>query len=468
LLVFILPAKGGKREHLMKRFAVIGAGAGGLCAAKHLLSRGIEVAIFEVGSKVGGIWVYENDSGLSPAYRSLHINSEAKVSSFVDFPFPPDCSLFPGHAEMARYFHDYAARHDLIRRISFNSRVVAIQPEEGRYKVRLESGAVELFDGVVAAAGHQSAPRHPPEMKNFEGEYLHSHAYRIPEVFSGKRVLVIGAGNSGLDIAADICTVTKATVLSARSPVLIMPRMMFGVPSARVLARVEKPFLPWQVRVWLRTMLTRVFHGRMEQWGFRTPKIRTHPASHPILFQQIAWNRIKVRPGISRIEGKQVHFADGTSSEFDSIIAATGYMTALPFLPESASPLSGTRLDLYNRVVHPSLPGVYFIGYFDITGGSNIRLMDDQADYIAAIASGAINLPSKDEMEKAIAADHAWQAKQFPDSPRYGLELDPRRYRKALAREYARNNARRLASPVAERALPKESGGESNKRHVHA
>ena len=188
----------------MKRFAVIGAGAGGLCAAKNLLARGIEVTIFEIGSKIGGLWVYENDSGMSPAYRSLHINSEARVSSFGDFPLPEDEGLYPDHREMHRYFERYAAHFDLTRRIRFNSRVTAIEPLDGRFTLRLEGGAAEVFDGVVVATGHQSVPRHPPEVAAFTGEYLHAHGYRVPEPFAGKRVLVIGPGNSGVDIAADI------------------------------------------------------------------------------------------------------------------------------------------------------------------------------------------------------------------------------------------------------------------------
>jgi cation diffusion facilitator CzcD-associated flavoprotein CzcO len=311
-------------EAMSKHFAVIGAGAGGLCAAKNLLARGIEATIFEIGSRIGGLWVYQNDSGMSPAYRSLHINSEAQVSTFIDFPFPPDCSLYPDHVEMERYFRDYAEHFDLTRRIRFNSRVTAIEPEGERYRVSTEAGS-ELYDGVVVASGHQSVPRHPPQVEGFGGDYLHSHGYRVPEPFAAKRVLVIGPGNSGVDIAADICTVTEATVLSARSPVLIMPRMMFGVPNSRIFGKLEKPFLPWRLRVWLRTMLTRMFHGRMEQWGFRTPTGRTHPISHPTLISHIAWRRISVKPGIRGVEGKPVDFVDGSSAEFDAIIAATGY-----------------------------------------------------------------------------------------------------------------------------------------------
>jgi cation diffusion facilitator CzcD-associated flavoprotein CzcO len=428
---------------MRKHFAIIGAGAAGLCAAKNLLAIGIEVTIFEVGSDVGGLWVYNNDSGLSPAYRSLHINSEAKVSSFVDFPFSDGISLYPDHREMHRYFQAYAEHFGLLSRIRFRSRVVAIDAEGEQYRVRLEGGAAETFDGAVIATGHQSKPRHPPQVAKFEGDYLHAHSYRVPEPFAGKRVLVIGPGNSGVDIAADICTTTQHTVLSARSPVLIMPRMMFGVPNSRVLVRLEKPFLPWRARIWIRTLLTRMFHGSMEQWGFRTPKVRTHPISHPTLISHIAWKRIEVRPGIADVKGREIRFDDGVTRTFDSIIAATGYTTEFPFLSQAASPVSETRLGLYNRIVHPKLRGLYFIGFFDVSGGSNIRMMDDQAEYIASIASGALRLPSEGDMLKAMARDHAWAEKQFPDSPRYGLELDPRRYRKALAQDYARSKLTR-------------------------
>ena len=304
-----------------KRFAVIGAGAAGLCAAKHLIAIGVDVTVFEIGSQIGGLWVYENDNGRSSAYRSLHINSEARVSCFRDLAFPPDAPLYPDHAEMSQYFRDYADKFDLVRRIRFNIRVVSVVRQADGFAVRLESGAEAVFDGVVAASGHQSDPRDPPELKAFTGQYLHAHDYRVPEPFAGKRVLVIGPGNSGVDVAADLCTVTEHTVLCARSPVLITPRMMFGVPNSRTLVKFEKPWVPWPVRIWTRAAPTRIFQGRMEQWGFRTPKTRTHPISHPTLISHIAWRRISVRPGIEAIDGDEVRFVDGSADRFDSIKA---------------------------------------------------------------------------------------------------------------------------------------------------
>jgi hypothetical protein len=171
----------------------------------------------------------------------------------------------------------------------------------------------------------------------------------------------------------------------------------------------------------------------------------------------LAWDRVRAKPGIARVEGKTVHFADGTAEEIDTIIAATGYVTALPFLPEGTSPVRDSYLDLYNRVYSPKLPNLYFIGFFDVTGGSNIRMMDDQAEYIAAIVAGEIKLPSQSEIERAILADKAFQESMFPGTPRYALELDPVRYRKLLAKDYVRSGVRHRRPEPVERALLRES-----------
>lgn len=266
----------------MKKIAVIGSGAAGLCAAKHLLADGNDVTVFEIGSRVGGLWVYENDNELSSAYRSLHVNSEADVTAYRDFSFPEDGPIFPDHNQMAAYLEAYADHFDIRRHIRFNSKVTLVDTSDAEgWHVRLADGTEDAFDAVVVASGHQGVPSHPSFAKKFTGEYLHSHEYRVPEPFRNKHVLVIGIGNSACDIAADICPLTASTTIAARSPVLIMPRMIFGIPTARVLARIEKPFMPWPIRRGIRGLIARIAHGSMEQWGFTTPKTRTHPTSHP-------------------------------------------------------------------------------------------------------------------------------------------------------------------------------------------
>ena len=394
--------------------------------------------MFELGSRVGGLWVYENDNGLSPTYKSLHVNSENRVTAYKDFPFPDSAPIYPDHVQMAQYLEAYAERFGIRRHIRFRAHVTSVARDASGWVVCLADGSRQAFDAVVVASGHQGVPSHPPFAGEFAGEYLHSHSYRTPEGFTGKDVLVVGVGNSACDIAADICTVTASTTMAARSPVLLMPRMFLGVPTSRVLARLEKPWMPWALRRTIRETIARMAHGRMEQWGFVTPKRRTHPAGHHLLIGHFIWNRITARPGVATVQGDMVHFVDGTSRRFDTIIAATGYEVHLPFLDASLSPMDGGSLDLFHHVVKPGVPGLYFVGFFNVSGGGNIRMMDDQAEWVAALECGELELPDARHMQRAIARQREAIARLYPDSPRYALELDPRMYRTALAAELRR------------------------------
>jgi cation diffusion facilitator CzcD-associated flavoprotein CzcO len=419
---------------MMRRVAVIGAGAGGLCAAKHLLQRGMEVTVFEMGSCIGGLWVYENDNGRSPAYRSLHINSEAAITSYEDFPFPPGTPLFPPHAVVRSYLEDYARVFGVQERIRFNAPVASVEPIEGdRWRVVLADGSAEEFDAVVAAPGHQAQPSHPPFREQFTGEYLHVHDYREPEPFTGKRVLVVGIGNSAMDSAADIAGVAASVTVAARSPALIMPRMLLGVPTSRVLAKVERPWMPWPVRRWLRVLLATIVHGRMERWGLTTPTKRTHPTGHPTIMSHAAYGRVVFRPGIAAVDGRQVEFVDGRREEFDVMLAATGYEVDLPFVSPDVVPVVGRRIDLYKRIFPPGRPNLCFVGYFNVSGGANIRMMDTQCRLVAAVCAGDVTLPDEAAMRADIEREKRELRELYPERPRYELELEPVSYREQIA-----------------------------------
>jgi dimethylaniline monooxygenase (N-oxide forming) len=416
------------------RVAVIGAGAGGLAMARRLREAGVDFVVYEAGSHVGGLWVYQNDNGFAQAYRSLHINSESETTAFDGFPFPAGTALYPDHATMARYFSAFAEHFGIGDSIRLRTPVSNIRRNGSGWTVTA-AGLDEEFSDVVVACGHQNSPRHPDFSTTFSGEYLHSHGYRTPDDFAGKRVLVVGAGNSALDIAADICTVTEQTYLASRSPVQILPRMVFGWPTSRVLARVEKPWVPWFVNRRVRELIGWVTHGSMKRWGLEAPKTRTHPTSHPTVVHHMEWQRIMAKPGIASIAGNTVTFTNGEHVEVDTIIAGTGYEIALPFLPEALGVTHGRELDLYRRIVVPGEAHLWFLGFFNVSGGANIPVLDVQAQWITAAILGRVTPPSAEVMRAEIQADQRNIAHRYPNSPRYGLELEPRRYLRRMRRE---------------------------------
>lgn len=431
------------------RVAIIGAGAGGLSAARHLLEEGHRVAVFEAGSHVGGLWVYGNDNGQSVAYESLHINSEPQVTSFRGHPFPPDTPLFPSHREVAAYLDAFADTVGIRPHIRFNTRITSVEPVGGArnqgWVVQAEGRQPEEFDAVVVASGHQGVPAHPDWVPRFTGQYQHSHSYRTPKPFEGQRVLVVGVGNSGLDIAADLAPFAAQTFSSARSPVLIMPRMILGVPTPRILSKLVRPSFPWLVQRQILRAVSRVYHGRMEQWGLRTPVTRTHPASSATFMAHVSYQRIGIKPGVADVDGTTVRFTDGTLLEVDTVIAATGYHIDLPFLAKDVAPVAERRLEAWYRIVHPDRPGLYFIGFFNVSGGANIAMMDTQSQLLAAVLGGRADLPSPAQMHADIAAERRFMARRFPSAARYGLELDPARYSRQV-REFL---GRRVSDPAA-------------------
>jgi hypothetical protein len=164
------------------------------------------------------------------------------------------------------------------------------------------------------------------------------------------------------------------------------------------------------------------------------------------------WDRIKAKPGIASVCGQEVTFVDGTKQTFDTVIAGTGYSVELPFLAPELRPLEGHRLDLFLRVIHPSRRGLYFMGLFNVAGGGNIRMMDDQAEWITDLVTGQLAPPDAATMRAVMAEEQAFLRKHYPAAPRYALELDPVFYRQQLGRE--RQQARTRPRPVPAAATP--------------
>ncbi|HEX2941560.1 MAG TPA: NAD(P)-binding domain-containing protein [Rhodopila sp.] len=417
-----------------KRVAIIGAGASGLCSAKYLLAAGFDVTVFEIGTQIGGMWCYQNDSGRSSAYRTLHINTSRGVTRFSDLDFDPDTQPFPDHFDMHRYLIQYADHFGVTPRIRFNCQVAAVRPafdparEPPMWEVELKGGEVERFDAVLVATGHLTTPLHAPELQAFGDGYLHAHYYREPEPFVGKRICVVGVGNSACDIASDVCVTSKRTVLVARSGVVILPKLMFGRAFTDITAQIQRPWLPRKLRQKLIRFLVWLAHGDMTKLGFKKSTALSHVTSNATVTTDIAYRRIAVKQGIESIDGHTIRFVDGTAEEFDTLIAATGYRIDIDIIPpEVIRVQEGNRLDLYMRIVPPGWPGLFFMGFFNTDTALNM-VFEHQARWVREFLLGNAELPSDAEMRQAIADRTAWYRAQYRDTARHTIEEEHVRY----------------------------------------
>jgi dimethylaniline monooxygenase (N-oxide forming) len=429
----------GPNQRSDKRVAVIGAGACGLANAKYLLACGFDVTVFEIGSQIGGMWCYRNDNGRSSAYRTLHINTSRGVTRFSDLAFDAETQAFPDHVDMHRYLVRYAEHFQVTPRIRFNTPVRQIRPafdpasEPPKWKVETTAGDTETFDAVIVASGHLTKPLEVPEFQAFGGEYLHSHHYREPEPYVGKRICVVGVGNSACDIVSDVCVTAPRCVLVARSGVVVLPKLMFGRAFTDITAKIQRPWIPRALRRRLVKFLVWLAHGDMADLGFKPPTELTHVTSNATVCTDIAYRRIEVKHGIKTVNGKTLRFVDGTEEEFDVLIAATGYEIDLDFIPLEVLKVEKNELDLYMRIVPPDWPGLFLQGFFNTDTALNM-VFEHQARWVREILLGNAATPSPTEMREAIADRKAWYATQYKHTPRHTIEEEHVRYLGDLAK----------------------------------
>jgi dimethylaniline monooxygenase (N-oxide forming) len=411
---------------MVQRVAVIGAGAAGTCAARHLIGAGFEVTVFEAGSHVGGLWVYENDNGRAQAYRRLSIITSRRYTQFPDFPFDERTPRFPTHWDMARYFDQYAEHFGVKARTRFRTRVTRVEPcfEPGarppRWRVTTDDGDADEFDVVVVATGHLNEPLHDPRLPEFGGQYLHSQAYRTATAFADRRVCVVGLGNSGADIASDVCASAERTVVVVRSGVTIYPKVVFGIPYSDIAIGLRRRWLPEPIRNRLYRFFVYAAHGDQRRLGIPRPTRSAHPTLSESLIMNIEYNRIAVKPDIESIDDRKITFVDGTSEEFDVVVGATGYRVSLPFLAPDIVPVDGNHVDLYQRMFVPDWPGLAFVGMIAPNGSLN-QVIEPQSRLLVDYVAGRLTLPPPERMWASIRARNAQNRAVFHDSPRHEM-----------------------------------------------
>ena len=348
--------------------AVIGAGISGLTASKMLGDYGVPYTCFESSDRIGGNWAFGNPNGHSSAYRSLHIDTSKHRLSFKDFPMPDDYPDFPHHTQIKAYLDSYAEAFGLLDRIEFENGVTHAEPNpDGGWEITDQAGATRHFDLLVVANGHHWDPRMADFPGEFTGESIHSHHYIDPKTpldLFGKRIVVVGIGNSAADIAVELSskTLQNEVVLSTRSSAWIVPKYMYGLPADKYF--VTSPHIPlaWQRKVVQKMQF--MTGSNPELYGLPKPNhkfFEAHPTQSVELPLRLGSGDIVPKPNIARLDGATVHFEDGTSGDFDVIVYATGYNITFPFFDEDYISAPDNRIRLFKRMFKPGRrrPGVH-------------------------------------------------------------------------------------------------------------
>jgi dimethylaniline monooxygenase (N-oxide forming) len=424
---------------------VIGAGGSGLAAAKALHDRGCSFDCFERGSAIGGLWRYDNDNGMSSIYHSLHINTSRDMTAFADYPMPKEYPDFPHHTQIREYLENYVDAFGFRDRIRFRTTVESVVPEsDGTFTVTIRPAGGEpethRYRNVVVASGHHWMPRMPDLPGTFTGRTLHAHDYRTPDGYGGQRVLIVGMGNSACDIACDLSRVASRTMLSTRRGAHIIPKYLFGLPLDTICPEVLWRFAPMWLFHPLFASVVFLNRGGFYLYGLPRPRHRVlqeHPTISSDLPSLVREQRVFMKPDIERLDGDGVQFVDGTREPVDTMILATGYHISFPFLDRSIIAPEENQVRLYRHVVHPDVPGLYFIGLVQ-PWGAIFPLSEAQSAWVADLVEGRCTLPDRAAMQQAIEADIEKMRRRYVKSPRHTIQVDFHSYRALLRRERRR------------------------------
>jgi len=440
---------------------IIGAGSSGIAGAKVLAEHGVPFDCFEVSDEVGGNWAFGNANGMSSAYRSLHINTSRERMEYSDFPMPKDWPDFCHHALIKQYFNDYVDHFGIRDRITFSTAVKrAARGPDGVWEVALSTGETRRYDAVVVANGHHWDPRWPepafPGGDTFAGRQMHSHEYVDTQGFEGKKVVVLGMGNSAMDIAVEVSLVTERTLLAARRGAWIIPNYLFGKPSDQL---PVNPRIPFSLRQrWVHELVKRVV-GSPAAFGLPEPDHivgQAHPTISNYILARVAHGEVVPKPNIAALEGSSVRFADGSVEEdVDVVVYCTGYKVTFPFFDEDLISAPDNDLPLYRRVFHPEVDNVFFLSLLQPLGAT-MPLAEAQAHWVARFLRGEYQLPPPADVRADMERERARMFKRYVTSKRHTMQVDFDDYLFELRRELRRGGerARRsgFALPVPARA----------------
>ncbi len=417
-------------------YAVIGAGPMGLATARALQKHGVPFTGFESHHDVGGLWDIANPQ--STVYESAHLISSKRMTEFAEFPMRDEVALYPRHDQLRRYFSDFADHFDLRKHYEFSTRVVRVaRAADGGWDITTEHGDAQgngqggaqrtrHFAGVLIATGTLHHPHQPALPGNFAGRVMHSAEYKSAESFAGKRVLIVGCGNSGADIAVDAVKQAASVDISLRRGYYFLPKFVRGRPIDTMGGMIK---LPRALKQRLDALIVRMVIGQPSDYGLPNPDYRmyeSHPVMNSLILHHLGHGDIRARRDVAKVEGNSVHFADGERGEYDVILQATGYALHYPFIARGdlAWPSDAAAPRLYLNVFHPEDDTVFLMGMVEASGlGWQGRY--EQAELVARYLKGlATKSPGALALQRA---KRGWRGERVDGGFNY-LKLDRMAY----------------------------------------
>lgn len=423
---------------MKKRVAIVGAGVSGLASIRSCLEEGLEPICFERSNDVGGLWKFSDqaEEGRASIYQSVFTNSSKEMMCFPDFPYPDNYPNYMHHSKLQEYIQSFAKKKDLLRYIQFETLVSSIKKcpnfvVTGQWEVISEKDGKQksaIFDAVMICSGHHVYPNLPtdsfPGLDQFQGKYMHSRDYKGPLTFQGKRVLVVGLGNSGTDIAVELSRHAAQVIISSRSGSWVMSRVWDnGYPWDMVyvtrFTNFLRNILPSFVSDWMyvRKMNTWFKH---ENYGLMplNGTLRKEPVFNDELPSRILCGVVSIKPGVKKFTETSAIFEDGTVFEaIDCVIFATGYGYAYPFLDDSIIKSRNNEVTLFKGIFPLFLekPTLAVIGLVQSLGAA-IPTADLQARFAVKVFTNKCTLPSEKEMIDDIDEKMGKKLKWFGQS----------------------------------------------------
>ncbi|MFI1911526.1 flavin-containing monooxygenase [Nocardia sp. NPDC020380] len=448
----------------LPRVCVIGAGPSGITVAKRLAEYGIPFDCYEASDEVGGNWYFKNPNGMSACYQSLHIDTSKFRLQFEDYPAPDEWPDFPHHTQLHRYFKDYVDHFGFRDRIIFGNKVISAERDaDGLWVVTTDAGRTETYDVLLVCNGHHWDPRLPDYPGEFDGILMHSHAYNDPFDpidMRGKRIVVVGMGNSGLDIATELSQrfIASKFYLSARRGVWVLPKYVNGQVGDK---RSMPAWIPPKMALKMKQRFVVKNRGQMEDYGLPKPDhlpFEAHPSASEEFLHRAGCGDITFKPAITRLDGDKVHFADGSAEEVDVVVCATGYHINFPFFAESELlPDERNMFPLYRQMIKPGIDNLFFLGLAQPMP-TLVNFAEQQSKLIAAYLTGNYRLPSETEMKESMREAEAARSGRYYDSPRHTIQIEFEPYVRELEREMARG-AKRAATHGYTLPVPARAAG---------